>query len=79
MSAIVIDKPNGISLFRLLSIRGRIKLEAMGLKGRGASTKSLVAAEFGLKPRDKPEKFLAAIDTKIAEVKAAGDLGISGG
>ena len=46
---IVCNTPEQIAAFRLLSIRGRLKLELKGLRFRGRSTFSIVKAEFGFK------------------------------
>ena len=70
MATIIANTPDSIAAFRLLSIKGRIKLEATGLKFRGGSTRSAVAAEFGLSPRAKHADFIAAIDAKLATLQA---------
>ena len=46
---IVCNTPEQIAAFRLLSIRGRLKLELKGLRFRGRSTFSIVKAKFGFK------------------------------
>ena len=50
---IVIDTPEGIEAFRLLSIKGRLKLELMGLKfkrgAHGSSTFAYVKRTWGFK------------------------------
>lgn len=48
---IVLDTPAQINAFRLLSIRGALKLEAAGMKRRGQSALSIVKREFGIKAR----------------------------
>jgi hypothetical protein len=47
--AIVIDTPEGINLFRLLSFRGRLKMEIAGMTCRGRSMYSIIKSEFNLK------------------------------
>jgi len=47
--ATVINTPEGISAFRLLSIRGRLELELSGLRFKGGSTFVVVKREFNLK------------------------------
>ena len=51
MSAIVLDAPAQINAFRLLSLRGALKLESVGLKRRGPSALTLVKKETGIKAR----------------------------
>lgn len=46
---IVADTPEKIRAFRLLALKGALKLETKGLKRRGCSALSIVKAEFGLK------------------------------
>jgi len=46
---IIIDTPDGIEAFRLLAIRGRLKLELSGLRFKGGSTFAYVKREFGFK------------------------------
>jgi hypothetical protein len=72
--ATIANTPDSIAAFRLLSLRGRIKLEATGLKFRGGSTRSAIAAEFGLAPRASHDKFLAAIDKKLAELQPTAEV-----
>lgn len=57
------------AFFRLLSLRGALKLESKGLHSTGGALRPKLAAEFGLKPRDSHDKFLAAVQTKIDEMK----------
>jgi hypothetical protein len=46
---IVIDTPEGIQAFRLLALKGRLKLELAGLGFRGPSAFAMVKREFNLK------------------------------
>jgi hypothetical protein len=66
--SMTIDTPAGIEYYRLAVIKSRIKLESKGLKFRGNSTRSLVAAELGLTPRTKPEKFIEVIELKMQKI-----------
>lgn len=59
----------GISVFRLLSMKGRVNLESKGLKFRGSSTRKLMALEMGLKPNAKYDVVIAAIEAKLAELR----------
>ena len=49
----ILDKPEDIKLFRLASLRSALKLEAIGMKGRGASVYSIVKKELGFKGSKK--------------------------
>jgi hypothetical protein len=46
---IIADTPDKINAFRLLSLKGALKLETVGLKRRGKSALYLVKEEFGFK------------------------------
>lgn len=48
-NSIVCDTPETIDAFRLLSMRGRFKMELVGMKGRGRSMYSIVKALYGFK------------------------------
>ena len=45
---IVLNKPEQIEAFALLSLRGRIKLEAVGLRARGPSALKVIKSKTGL-------------------------------
>lgn len=67
----VVNTPEGIAAFRLLSLRGMLRMERVGMKTRGGALRPRIAAEFGLKPRDSYEQYIAAIEAKLACIKAA--------
>lgn len=69
---LVFDTPDGIELFRLASLKGRIKLEAIGMRasGGGKSTRAAIAAELGLKPRSPHSAFLDELTKRINVLKA---------
>lgn len=56
----------GVDVFRLLSLKGMLKLEKVGLKQRGGALRPRIAAEFGLSPRATHDAFIAAIEAKVA-------------
>lgn len=56
-----------IAYVRLITAKARLRLESLGMKARGPSTRSIMAPELGLKARDSYEKFLSVIETKIEE------------
>ena len=76
MSGTIINRPNGIHLFQLLALRGAMNLESKGMRHSSGPLRPRWAATFGLKPRDKHEKYIAAIEAAIKEIEAKGDLGI---
>jgi hypothetical protein len=47
----VLDTPDQINAFRLLTLRSMLRLEAAGMKRRGPSALAIVKAETGLKAR----------------------------
>ena len=51
METIVLDTPAQINAFRLLALRGALKMESVGLKRRGPSVLTLVKKETGIKAR----------------------------
>ena len=50
---IICNTPESINAYRLLALRGALKLEAVGLKRRGPSALSIVKREFGFKGNAK--------------------------
>lgn len=51
--------------FRLVSIKCQLRLEKAGMRNSGGALRPRLAAEFGLKPRDSHDKFIAAIQAKL--------------
>ena len=47
--AIVANTPDKIEMFRLLALRGALKLELKGMHRRGRSIYSVIKSEFGFK------------------------------
>lgn len=61
----------GIELYQLAVARSAIKLEKVGLKhSSGRSARKMWAVELGLKPTAKADEVLAALDERIAKLKA---------
>jgi hypothetical protein len=52
---IVITSPENIAAYRLLAIKGALKLESLGMKASGPSALSVVKKEFGIKARTAKE------------------------
>ena len=50
---IICNTPESINAFRLLALRGALKLEVLGMKRRGPSALSIVKREFGFKGNAK--------------------------
>ncbi len=75
--SIIIDRPNGIELFRLKAAISMIKLEKLGMKhSSGRSMKTFYARSLNLRPRAKHDEVIAAIENLIKEIEQKGDLGI---
>jgi hypothetical protein len=45
----ILNTPNQIDAFRLLTLRGALRLEVMGMKRHGRSAYAIVKEEFDLK------------------------------
>ena len=45
----IITTPENIAAYRLLAIKGMLKLESLGMKSRGPSALSIVKREHGIK------------------------------
>lgn len=52
---IILTSPDQINAFALLSLKGRLKLESIGMKGRGLSALTLVKSITGLKAKTAKE------------------------
>ena len=78
--AIMCSTPESVSLFRLLSLKGMVKMEARGMKmSRGVNATAVVRKELGLKPRAPHALVLEALEKKIAELAPAAAPGIKVG
>lgn len=62
---ITCNTPDQIAFFRLASLKQQLKLEKVGLKSSGGAIRPRIATEFGLKPRDSHDKFIAAVQAKM--------------
>ena len=51
--------------YRLVSLKGMLKLESLGMKTRGGALRPRLAREFGLKPRSTYDEFIGAINKKL--------------
>jgi hypothetical protein len=60
-----LSTPEGISRFRLASIRGQLKLERLGMKSSGGALRPRLAKELGLKPRDSHDVFIAEVQRRM--------------
>jgi hypothetical protein len=63
---------HGITIFSLLSIKGRFYLEMKGMRGRGQTMYSLVKEHYGFKgTRQKVyEQFCQYVEKESAKIKA---------
>jgi hypothetical protein len=68
--ALVFDTPNQIGYVRFASLKAALKMEKVGLKTRGGALRPRLAKEFGLKPRDSFDTYIAHCETQMAVLKA---------
>jgi hypothetical protein len=61
---------NGVTAYRFLSLKQMLKLEQKGFKTRGGAIRPRLAKEFGLKPRDSYENYIARA-VELAEAAMA--------
>ena len=64
---IILDTPEQIDLFRLLSLRSALKLECLGMSRRGQSVYSIVKAEYG--PKGNKKSVLKQLEQIIEDIK----------
>lgn len=74
--SMIVNTPDGIRYFRLASVKGMLNLESKGLKGRGGALRPRLAKEFGLKPRDGYDKYIAYIEAQLAILLAKKGAGL---
>lgn len=70
-----VDNPNAIYICRLAALKGAVKLEAKGLRRRGASAKSIAIKELGLGRNATHAQVIEALEKKIEESISFDDLG----
>lgn len=66
----VILTGRGIEYARWASLKGRVKMEKVGLKFKGGAIRPKLAAELGLKARDPYDAYIAAIQAKMDAIMA---------
>ena len=64
---IIADTPYKIDLYRLLSLRAALRLEVVGLKGRGKSAYSIAKQELCVK--GNKQKVLDQVNQMIQSMK----------
>ena len=63
----IADTPYKIELYRLLCLRRNLRLEVVGLKGRGRSAYSVLKEELGIK--GNKQKVLDQVNQMIQSMK----------
>ena len=63
----IADTPYKIDLYRLLSLRAALRLEVVGLRGRGRSAYSIAKKELGVK--GNKQKVLDQVNQMIQSMK----------
>lgn len=66
----MLNTPTQINGFRFISLKGQLKLEALGMKSSGGPLRPRLAQEFGLKPRSPHKDYIAYCEAKIAKAKS---------
>ena len=70
--AIMIDGQESVTLYRLMTLRSALRLEALGLRAtRGPTALSIVKGELGLK--GSRDRVLAQLDSFISDCKLMHD------
>ena len=69
---IVIEGKENIAIYRMITLEKALKLEMIGLKGRGKSAYSIIKSEFGLK--GSREKVHAQFKEMIRELTAKAEV-----
>ncbi len=64
---LILDTPEQIARFALLSLRGRLRLECLGMKSRGASAASILKRQYGYKGSNAA--ILAKLNADIAATR----------
>lgn len=69
--AVVVNTPDGIRFAQLLSVRGMIRLEKLGMKHScGRSVRKIWALHYGLKQNAKADLVLAKIQNDLDKLMA---------
>lgn len=63
--ATVIDTPEAIERYRLVALRGAVKLEAIGMKRRGRSAKAIAADLLGVSVRTSHDRIMYLLTVRI--------------
>jgi len=64
---LALNTPEQIDMFRFLSIRSALKLECLGMKGRGQTAYSIAKTEYGFKGNKR--SVLSQMEQIIKEFK----------
>jgi hypothetical protein len=59
----------GIDAVRLMSLRGMLRLEKLGMKTRAGALRPKMAKELGLSPRASFDVYLAEVEKRIEALK----------
>jgi hypothetical protein len=59
-----------VSAFHLISLKGAVKLEKLGMKrSRSPSAKTIAIKEFGLAPKATHDEVIQTLEQKIKEIQ----------
>lgn len=70
-AGVILTTHDEINFYRFASLKGSLKLESKGLKNRSGPLRPQLAVEFGLKPRDSHDKYIAFCLQKMTEYYVA--------
>jgi hypothetical protein len=61
---VVIDTPEGIEMYRRLAVRSALRLEVLGLRGRGKvfQLAKEIVASYGIKPKSTKTMVLEQLE-----------------
>jgi len=69
---VVADTPEAVDTFRMIALCGALKLELLGMKGRGRSAYSIIKQEYGLRGNKQSvlDQFTALKNDAVALQRA---------
>ncbi len=75
MQTLVIDTPDGIRYAQLATLKGAVKLEALGMKhSSGVSMRKQAARLLGMKTTSKADDVIGALNREMERLVAASTL-----
>ena len=66
---LIADTPEAINFVHLLSLRGALRLESIGMKRRGRSALSIAKQEFGLERNTTCKEAFEFLDALVKKIQ----------